>query len=196
MPLVFCSKAPSTRKSQYPDYQEIDNRNIYLDSALFYLAKDGDEFKQDPVVNFYTGEAYFLYGKYNDALNAYKKAAELKPDYHEAHFKLGWIYKMQGKNEAAIHQYLEALKYKPLEPTYKEGLAYAYLNLGDFNKTKDLFEELLQTDRQNEYSFYALGTIYALYLHQPAEAMGYFLTASIMNPDIENVFFIMPFLCF
>ena len=52
-------------------------------------------------------------GKLEEAIEAYKKALSVKPDYAEVHYNMGNALKDQGKLEEAIEAYRKALSVKP-----------------------------------------------------------------------------------
>jgi tetratricopeptide (TPR) repeat protein len=54
------------------------------------------------------GVAYNELGKYQKAINAYKEAIKIKPDYHEAYYNMGVAYNGLGKYQKAIDAYKEA----------------------------------------------------------------------------------------
>jgi tetratricopeptide (TPR) repeat protein len=55
------------------------------------------------------GVAYIGLGKYQEAIDACKKAIEIKPDYHEAYHNMGVAYNGLGKHQEAIDAYKEAI---------------------------------------------------------------------------------------
>ena len=68
-------------------------------------------------------EAYSA-GKYDDALEAFKNAAEESPDKPEAHYNLAGAYYKKGEYDQALKEYEQAVK---LDPKMSE----AYYNMGD-----------------------------------------------------------------
>ena len=52
-------------------------------------------------------------GKLEEAIDAFKKAVSIKPDYVEAHYNMGNALQEQGKLEEAIEAYKKALSKKP-----------------------------------------------------------------------------------
>ena len=66
-------------------------------------------------------------GKFDEAIEAYKKALSIKPDYAESYYNLGNAFMEQGRLEKAIKAYNKALSIKP-------DYALAYYNLGNARK--------------------------------------------------------------
>jgi tetratricopeptide (TPR) repeat protein len=48
------------------------------------------------------------------AIDAYKEAIKIKPDYHEVYYNMGVTYNGLGKYQKAIDAYKEAIKIKPV----------------------------------------------------------------------------------
>ncbi|GAG65323.1 unnamed protein product, partial [marine sediment metagenome] len=78
--------------------------------------------------------------KYEMAEQHYKKAIELNPDFENAHYWLGKVYKQTGAYNQAIEQWKEVLRINP-------GNQYAFRNLiGSFKNTSRV-----QSDKANDY---------------------------------------------
>ena len=71
--------------------------------------------------------------QFDDAIDNYKKALKIKPDYAEAYYNMGIALKKKGDLEGAIVSYKHALEIKP-------DYAEAYYNMGNALKDKDNFE--------------------------------------------------------
>ena len=66
-------------------------------------------------------------GKFDEAIEAYRKSISLKPDYAEAYNNMGITLKDQNKFEEAIEAYKKSIS---LKPNYYE----AYNNMGGSSK--------------------------------------------------------------
>ena len=105
---------------------------LILGSAIIYA--------QDYQTYYKNGYEYFLQGKYEMAEQYYKKAIELNPDFENAHYWLGKVYKQSGDYGQAIEQWKEVLRINP-------GNQYAFQNLiGSFRSTSRV-----QSDEANDY---------------------------------------------
>jgi len=69
------------------------------------------------------GVAYEKQGKYDLAIESFKRAIDINPDYAEVHYNLGLAYHNQGKYDLAIESFKRAISIDP-------DLAKAYGNLG------------------------------------------------------------------
>ena len=75
------------------------------------------------------GNALHEQGNLNEAIEAFKKAISIKPDYAEAHNNMGIVYYKHGETEAAISAYQNAIN---TNPNYAE----AYYNIGICQQNK------------------------------------------------------------
>ena len=83
------------------------------------------------------GNALKDQGKLDDAIEAYKQALAIKPDYAEAHYNMGIALEEHGKLEEAIQAYNKALSIKP-------DYAEAYNNMGITLKEQGKLDEAIQ----------------------------------------------------
>jgi len=105
---------------------------LILGSAIIYA--------QDYQTYYKNGYEYFLQGKYEMAEQYYKKAIELNPDFENAQYWLGKVYRQTGDYNQAIQQWKEVLRINP-------GNQYAFQNLtGSFKSTSRV-----QSDKANDY---------------------------------------------
>jgi tetratricopeptide (TPR) repeat protein len=105
---------------------------LILGSAIIYA--------QDYQTYYKNGYEYFLQEKYAMAEQSYKKAIELNPNFENAHYWLGKVYKQTGAYNQAIEQWKEVLRINP-------GNQYAFQNLiGSFKSASRV-----QSDKANDY---------------------------------------------
>jgi len=97
-------------------------------------------YAQDYQTYYKNGYEYFIQEKYEMAEQYYKKAIELNPDFENAHYWLGKVYKQTGAYNQAIEQWKEVLRINP-------GNQYAFRNLiGSFKNISRV-----QSDEANDY---------------------------------------------
>jgi len=124
--------------------QEIDLESGATPKVEIDLAKELSEEqknRKEALALFQNGVSLVQENKIDEAVEAFRKAVELKPDLAEAHINLGLLLYRQGKADEAEKALLKALELKPEEPKTKEALADIY-----FEKAK----ELLQLDKIDE----------------------------------------------
>jgi tetratricopeptide (TPR) repeat protein len=96
------------------------------------------EFPRSPTLYNIKGASLAGLKKYVDAIDCYKKATELKPDYMNAFFNMGASFQETGDLDAAHNSYLKALQ---IEPAH----AASHNNLGIVLKKKGLTEAALRS---------------------------------------------------
>jgi len=87
---------------------------IYISSPS--SAQDARSYYQD-------GYQFFSQGEYQKAEENYKKAIEIDPNFEDAHYWLGKVYRQLGQYDKAVPQWIEVLKLNPRNP-----YAFRYLN--------------------------------------------------------------------
>ncbi len=145
-------------------------------------------YAQDYQTYYKNGYEYFLQEKYEMAEQSYKKAIELSPDFENAHYWLGKVYKQTGDYNQAIQQWKEVLRINP-------GNQYAFQNLtGSFKSTSRI-----QSDKANDYLGEGIKIIgnpeeYLFKENAPSvnnllTALPYFRRAAGIEPNLLEVFY-------
>ena len=80
-----------------------------LGQALKLLTEAESRAPRDPVIQYDLGRGYELRGMEAQALEHYRKAVDLKPDYAEAHNALGAFYARRGDTDSAELHFMRAL---------------------------------------------------------------------------------------
>jgi tetratricopeptide (TPR) repeat protein len=78
---------------------------------------------QDARSYYEDGYQYFSQGDYKKAEESYQRAIELDPNFEDAHYWLGKVYRQLGEYNKAVPQWIEVLKLNPRNP-----YAFRYLN--------------------------------------------------------------------
>jgi serine/threonine protein kinase len=107
---------------------------------------------QSAALHHFLGVALSTLGKHDEAITAYRRAIELKPDFSLAHAHLGIALGRTGQHEEAIAHLLRRhdrlLRYlgpdHPETLSAKNNLAWVYLLAGHNDKAVRLFEETLE----------------------------------------------------
>lgn len=86
-----------------------------LEEAVGYFEKAIGQ-TADPVIPFNVAEIYFNEGKATEAIEFYKKAAVLKPDWPEPHLKLAYAYLNTGDMDAAAASFEKVVEIAPDSP--------------------------------------------------------------------------------
>ncbi|MEO2069403.1 MAG: tetratricopeptide repeat protein [Desulfurobacteriaceae bacterium] len=90
----------------------------------------------------YLGYAYLHLGKYTNALDAFKKALEIDPNYAEAFAGIGFMYLKLKSPRAAAIAFKKAYDLNPKEISYGINLAISKLESGEVEKSLEVFKNL------------------------------------------------------
>lgn len=128
-------------------------------------SESSEYFKQGIIINppkryKSIGLNYSMSEKYDEAIDAYKKAIELDSNDAEAYAGLGAVYTLSGRHQDAIESCLRAISIDSecTEAYYWLGLAHH--NMGDYGKAIEAYKRELSIDSQVEEAYIALGGAY------------------------------------
>jgi tetratricopeptide (TPR) repeat protein len=131
-----------------------DSRAIEI--GLAKALSEEQKNQQQALASFQNGVSLAQQNKIDEAVEAFRKAVELKPDLAEAYINLGLLLFRQDKTDEAEKALLKALELKPEDTKVKEALGGVY-----FEKAKGL----LQQDKTDE----ALETLKLSYGYNPTD---------------------------
>lgn len=114
----------------------------------------------DPAASNSKGLELFGSGKFEEAVNAYKQAIKLKPDYSEAYYNLGDAYFQLSLYKEAIDAYKRAVKYqRDFAPTHNN-MGTAYYKLGEHEKAIEAYKEAIRLNPKTAVTYYNLARTY------------------------------------
>jgi protein O-mannosyl-transferase len=131
------------------------------------------------------GNALFLNGKLDEAINHCQKALELKTDYAEAHINLGNAIFQKGQVDEAMVHYRSALEIKPDLASPHYNLGTAFLQMGQVDEAVGHFQKALEIKPDFAEAHYNLGSAF-LQKGQVDEAVGHFQKALEIKPDFAG----------
>ena len=117
-----------------------------LDSELANKLSNYIRRNPDAMAHYNLGNAYGDSGKYQEAIESYKQALRIDPDYADAHFNLGYTYRKLGKYQEAIESYKQALRIDPGYADAHFNLGYAYRKLGKYQEALEQYKFLKNLD--------------------------------------------------
>lgn len=104
-----------------------------------------------------------IYGKLHrpgDAVRAYQKALESKPDYLNAHHNLGAMLAALGRTDEAMAEYQKVLQIDPEFPSALYNLASLYRDRGEFDKAIAQYEKVIRASPDDPAPHAALGRVF------------------------------------
>ncbi len=133
---------------------------------------------------FNQGFALYNLGRFEEAIDSYKKALEIKPDDHYAWNDIGVALAHLGRFEEAIDSYKKALEIKPDYHMTWLNQGLALYNLGRFEEAIDSYKKALEIKPDSHMTWLNQG--FALYnLGRLEEAIDSYDTALEIKPKFQ-----------
>jgi len=131
------------------------------------------------------GDYYSRHGDYQKAIEEFKTAIELMPNYGDAYHNLANAYREIGNNEEAIASYQKALSFNPNLWQSHQNLAARYFEQGEFELTLQELEKAIKINPQNPALYTNLGIVY-LQLNEKEKAKEAFQQALLIDPQNQR----------
>lgn len=135
------------------------NAKNYDRAAAEFAAVVARDRKNQPA-QFYLGKSFQALKKETEAIGAFQKAIELKPDDAAANFALGKIYFDRKDFEAALPFMQKAAKIKYTSAEYLVALGDTYRELKRCNFAMPPYGNSLGFDDKNAAAYYGMGLCY------------------------------------
>jgi len=134
-------------------------------------------------------ERYYIEGYYysnkadgfGKAIQSYKTAIDLYPDFASARHNLALLYSQLGRESDAVPLYEELRRRKMAYPTTYTNLAAVYRNLGQFDKAYEVLREYLDANPTVAQGYRGLGDLLAVW-GKYDEALGAYDKAIALAP--------------
>jgi tetratricopeptide (TPR) repeat protein len=133
----------------------------------------------------YRGTDYYDEGKYEDAIESYKHAIEIKPDYEEAYYGLGGAYFKLKMYQEAIEAFKQVIKFNPDLLAAHYGLGLAYFQSGLYREAIQANKQAIQINPDDAETHLALGVIYIL-LNDKDSALKEYEILKDLDPQMAN----------
>ena len=149
------------------------------------LAADGDNPKNAAKAHYCLGLAELARGRLAEAEAALVKAHELLPDAPLVNVELGHLRRKDGKIEAALEHYRQAVRLAPDDADLHVHLGYCHKALGDLPAAAVEYRKAIQKDPKSYYGHLNLGVVLVrLEKHEEAERM--YAAASALRPSASE----------
>jgi tetratricopeptide (TPR) repeat protein len=137
------SKGASSLRLPDEQFQELDNlfNQGQFEELLAKIKPLIGLFSKDIDLHNIQGATNAALGKYDAAIESYKQAIKIRPDYADAYYNMGISLQDQGNLGEAIDSYKQAIKIKP-------DYAEAYSNMGNAFKDKGELEAAIDSYKQ------------------------------------------------
>ena len=98
---------------------------------------------------YWRGYEYDALGNYYEAIKYYKQAIVLRPDFSDAHFRLGLLYEVNGMFDQAIDQYLELIAIDPDYADVHYNLGVAYDRKGSLSEAIAAYKKVIVNNKNH-----------------------------------------------
>ena len=174
----------------------------------FELATDPDDPKFNEIVrllskiNKYAASEFFekanksyKNGNYDKAIETYKKAIEIRPDYANAYFNMGLSYVKKGNYDKVIEAYKKCIEYEPENARAYYLIGWSYGNKGNYDKAIEAYKKAIEIKPDNANAYYYIGKTNYIDLGKTEESKYYFNKVIELGEDnsiitIYSVFFL------
>ncbi len=113
-----------------------------------------------PESPFARGDALYKEGKYQEALEEYKRLVEEKPDLYLAYDKIGLCYLRIEDQENAILYFKKMLEYEPDSIDTLINLSAIYFEQGNLEEGMKYFKQLDESKLNDPATFYNIGILF------------------------------------
>ncbi len=131
---------------------------------------------------FQAGVAISLTGKYEKAIEYYKKALDIKTDYAEAFFGMGAAFNNLGKYDIGIKYYKKAIDIKVDYADAYFDMGHSYMEIGNIKKAIECYQKAIDINPNDAEAYFHLGRIHDK-RGSNEEAIKHYKKAIEINPD-------------
>ena len=165
---VFVQEEKEKNDSDYA-YETADKALYFFDKRAYEKALPYLEIVIKTDISSLKAWAYFKIGycysklnSYVNAIEAYKQAVRINPEYAEAYNNLGNSYNKIGFHKNAIEACKQAINIDPDSAAAYMNLGFAYTNLGLHKNAIEACKQAIHIDPTNVNALYGLGVCYLL----------------------------------
>lgn len=114
--------------------------------------------------------------EYSEAIDAYKKAVQIKPSYVEAYITLGMVSSMLSRYDEAIEAFKKAAKLKPNNAEVFYNLGNAYKEVEKHEEAIEAFKQAVKINPNFAEAHYNLGAAYLASGDKPSAREEYIIS--------------------
>ena len=136
-------------------------RNEDYQYAVPMWRKVAQQRPQNPRAPYIAAHHLYKEGKYQEAMNSYKQALRIKPDWAEAHNNLGLTLNKLGQQAEALSHFREALRLNPSLAEAHNGLGETFFQQGKFDLAVEQYRQALEANPEYAEAHNNLGYVYS-----------------------------------
>ena len=134
------------------------------------------------------GLAYNDIGRTAEAIDAYKQAIKIKPNYESAYNNLGVVYGNLGRGIDSIDAYKQAIKFKPDYAMAYYNLGLACGNLHRWSEAMDALKQAVKIKPDLAEGYYNLGYVYLVTGDKKSALAEYNILKSLNPQSADDLF--------
>ena len=146
-----------------------------------------ESFPESPVLYNILGASNAGLMQFDAAIDSYKQALKIKPDYAEVYNNMGIVLKDKGDLEVALDSYKQALRIKPYYAEVYNNMGIALKDKGDLEAAIDSFNQALKIKPDYAEVYNNMG-ITLMDKGDLEAAIGNFKQALVIKPDFAEVY--------
>jgi len=104
---------------------------------------------------------YYEEAKYNLAIENFKKALEIKPDYWQAYYNLGNTYFKKKEYAAALENYKQSVKINPEDIQAYQNMGMIYSRDREYELAIDCYKKAVEINKKDVDAYNELGLLYS-----------------------------------
>ena len=145
------------------------------------------EFPTSTALHIIKGDSHTKLKQFNNGIQSYKRAIELKPDFAASHFNLGVALQEIGNFEAAVESYENAIKISPSHLEARFNIGSIRHEMGDLDAAIDSYKQILEIDSNYSKAYNNMGNALKS-KGEVEEAMHCINIAIKLKPDYSKAF--------
>jgi len=143
--------------SELKDYP----KSVMAFEEAYLMSQSNPNIRLESDFYFYYGAACERNGEFERAVNLFKKAIELNPDYADAYNYLGYMYADKGINlDESLKLIEKAISYEPNNGAFIDSLGWIYYRLGKYDKALVELQKAVDLIKDDAVVFEHLGDVY------------------------------------
>ncbi len=128
------------------------------------------------------GEEFRLKGDYSAAIDAYRSAVSMDPEYTDAWSSLAYVYVQSDRLDDTVDAYLHILAIEPDNTPALKGLGYVYSRQGKDQEALEVIEHALEINPNDQYSWLQKGLTLSA-LGRTNESIQAYMKVIEISPD-------------
>lgn len=143
--------------SELKDYP----KSVMAFEEAYLMSQTNPNIRLESDFYFYYGAACERNGEFERAVNLFKKAIELNPDYADAYNYLGYMYADKGINlDESLKLIEKAISYEPNNGAFIDSLGWIYYKLGKYDQALVELQRAVDLIKDDSVVFEHLGDVY------------------------------------